>query len=155
MTHIFDPSILRAYDIRGQIDQTLFIDDAYYIGRSFGTLAIRRLGPRAHIAVGRDGRLTSPALAQALIRGLKETGCRVADLGLGPTPMTYFAVHSHELDGGIMITGSHNPVDYNGFKMLLDLKMVLSTCMLDWPKLRRSNLSRGILDVSTECLKPP
>ena len=122
MKHLFHPSILRAYDIRGQIDKTLLVEDAYFIGRSFGTLARRRLGHLPHIAVGRDGRLTSPALSERLIAGLREAGCRVADLGLGPTPMLYFAVHSHELTGGIMITGSHNPVDYNGFKMLLNGK---------------------------------
>ena len=122
MSHDFNSSILRSYDIRGQVGQTLFEADAYYIGRTFGTVAIRRLGGRPHIAVGRDGRLTSPELSAALISGLKDSGCRVADLGLGPTPMTYFAVYSHELDGGIMITGSHNPVDYNGFKMLMQGK---------------------------------
>ncbi len=119
MTHAFHPSILRAYDIRGQVDQTLHIEDAYHIGRSFGTIARRRLGDRPHIAVGRDGRLTSPALSESLIAGLASTGCRVADLGLGPTPMTYYATHSYDLAGGIMITGSHNPVDYNGFKLVL------------------------------------
>jgi len=119
MKHSFDPSILRAYDIRGQVDKTLFAADAYAIGRAFGTLARRRLGGKPHIAVGRDGRLTSPTLAAQLIEGLAASGCHVADLGVGPTPMTYFAVASHELDGGLMITGSHNPIDYNGFKMLL------------------------------------
>ncbi len=119
MTHAFHPSILRTYDIRGQVDQTLFVEDAYHVGRSFGTIARRRLGGMPHIAVGRDGRLTSPNLGKALIAGLAATGCRVADLGLGPTPMTYYAVHSHELAGGIMITGSHNPVAYNGFKLVL------------------------------------
>ena len=122
MTHTFHPSILRNYDIRGQIDKTLFIDDAYFIGRSFGTIARRRLGGVPHIAVGRDGRLTSPALSEAMVRGLRQAGCRVADLGLGPTPMTYYATCSHELAGGIMITGSHNPIDYNGFKMVMEGK---------------------------------
>ena len=117
--HRFHPSILRTYDIRGQVDKTLFAEDAYHIGRGFGTLARRRLGGVPHLAVGRDGRTTSPQLSAALVRGLCESGCRVADLGLGPTPMTYFGVHSHDLAGGIMITGSHNPIDYNGFKMLL------------------------------------
>ena len=119
MTHIFNPTILRTYDIRGQVDKTLFSKDAYFIGRGFGTIARQRLGYGPHVAVGRDGRVTSPALGAELIRGLRDAGCRVADLGLGPTPMTYFAVYSHELDGGIMLTGSHNPIDYNGFKMLL------------------------------------
>lgn len=120
MSHDFHPSVLRAYDIRGQIGKTIHVKDAYFIGRSFGTIARRRLSGIPHIGVGWDGRLTSPSLSEELVRGLRESGCRVAKLGLGPTPMTYFAVHSHELSGGIMITGSHNPADYNGFKMLLE-----------------------------------
>ena len=120
MAHIFHPSILRAYDIRGKIGETLSVEDAYHVGRGFGTIARQRLGNLPRVAVGRDGRLTSLALSQSLVQGLLDTGCRVVDIGLGPTPMTYFAVYSHELAGGIMITGSHNPADYNGFKLLLD-----------------------------------
>ena len=119
MTHTFNSTILRTYDIRGQVGKTLFPADAYYLGKAFGSLAKRRLGRGPRLAVGRDGRLSSPELAAQLIQGLIETGCTVQDLGVGPTPMTYFAVYDRRLDGGIMITGSHNPVDYNGFKMLL------------------------------------
>ena len=119
-THTFDPTILRSYDIRGQLQKTLFPADAYFIGRAFGTLALRRLGGTPAIGVGRDGRLSSPDLSRQLIKGLQDTGCQVIDLGLGPTPMTYFAVHHFDLAGGLMITGSHNPIDYNGFKMVMD-----------------------------------
>ena len=120
MTHSFDSTILRTYDIRGQVGKTLFPLDAYAIGRSFGSLARRRLGSVPRIAVGRDGRLSSPEMAEQLLSGLLATGCQVANLGLCPTPQTYYAVASHDLSGGIMITGSHNPIDYNGFKMVLD-----------------------------------
>lgn len=119
MTHTFDPTILRAYDIRGQVGKTLFPLDAYAIGAGFGTLARRRLGGTPRIAVGRDGRLSSPDMAEQLMAGLVASGCHVADLGVCPTPQTYFAVASHDLGGGVMITGSHNPIDYNGFKMVL------------------------------------
>jgi phosphomannomutase len=107
---------LREYDIRGVIGKTLGPDDAYAVGRSFGTLLRRSGGSK--VAVGRDGRASSPALQSALIRGLTESGVDVVRVGLGPTPMLYFAEAELDVDGGIMITGSHNPADYNGFKMV-------------------------------------
>ena len=116
-SHRFDPTTLREYDIRGVLDKTLGAADAEAVGRSFGTVVRRAGGSR--VAVGRDGRLSSPALAAALTRGLMATGCEVFDVGLGPTPMLYFAVHELGADGGVMVTGSHNPPDYNGFKMML------------------------------------
>ena len=117
MSHIFNPTSLREYDIRGVIGKTLGPDDAYAVGRSFGTLVRRGGGKR--VAVGRDGRASSPELQSQLIRGLTESGADVVRVGLGPTPMLYFAEAELEVDGGIMITGSHNPADYNGFKMVL------------------------------------
>lgn len=114
--HIFHPSILRAYDIRGRVDETLTCQDAEYLGRSFGTMIIRAGGRR--VSVARDGRLTSPALSEALINGLLSTGVDVVDIGCGPTPMLYYSVFELEVDGGIMVTGSHNPVGDNGFKLL-------------------------------------
>lgn len=115
--HRFHPTILREYDIRGIVGETLFPEDASAIGRAFATIARRRGGRR--ICVGRDGRLSSPALAEALIAGLRGGGVDVVDLGLGPTPMMYFAVHELDTDGGIQVTGSHNPPSHNGFKMML------------------------------------
>src|SRR5690606_8878172 len=85
-------------------------------GRAYGTM-LRRAGGRS-IAVGRDGRLSSPGLEAAMVEGLVSTGLTVHRIGLGPTPMLYFAVYELDTDGGIAITGSHNPPDYNGFKMV-------------------------------------
>ena len=110
-----DPSTLREYDIRGIIGQTLTADHYREIGRAFGTGALREGG--TSVAVGYDGRLTSPALEAALVEGLASTGITVYRIGLGPSPMLYFAVHHLGADGGMMITGSHNPPEYNGIKM--------------------------------------
>ncbi|MCB1530888.1 MAG: phosphomannomutase/phosphoglucomutase [Rhodospirillales bacterium] len=116
----FDPTILREYDIRGQVGINLGEQDAYALGRAFGTYVRRQERKEAtKICVGYDGRTTSPALSGALIRGLNESGIDVKNIGLGPTPMLYFAVKDHGADAGIMVTGSHNPPDYNGFKMML------------------------------------
>ncbi len=117
MTHRFDPTSLREYDIRGIVGQTLGPDDARAIGRSFGTVLRRAGGTR--IAVGRDGRLSSPELEAALVDGLVASGVDVVRIGMGPTPMLYYAEATLEVDGGIQITGSHNPGHYNGFKMVL------------------------------------
>jgi phosphomannomutase len=117
LSHVFETTILREYDIRGVVGTTLFEADATAIGRAFGTIVRRRGGSR--VAVGRDGRLSSPLLQEALVAGLLASGVDVLDIGLGPTPMLYFAVHELSADGGIQLTGSHNPPDYNGFKMML------------------------------------
>ncbi len=117
MTHRFDPTALREYDIRGIVGKTLGEPDAYAIGRGFGTRLRRAGGTRA--AVGYDGRLSSPGLERALVRGLTESGVDVVRVGLGPTPMLYYAEATLEVDGGVQITGSHNPGEYNGFKMVL------------------------------------
>jgi phosphomannomutase len=118
MSHSFDPTSLREYDIRGIVGKTLSDADAYALGRSFGTFVRRTGGNRA--AVGRDGRASSPAMEAALVRGLNESGVHAVRIGLGPTPMLYYAAAELGVDGGIMITGSHNPADYNGFKMVLN-----------------------------------
>ena len=116
--HRFDPTTLRAYDIRGIVGESLGEDDARAIGRAFAATVFRRQGGR-RICVGYDGRLSSPMLEAALVQGLADSGAEVLRVGLGPTPMLYFAVRSRAADGGIMITGSHNPPDHNGFKMML------------------------------------
>ena len=115
--HLFEPTVLRAYDVRGVIGQTLHAADALAIGRAFGTIVIGQGGRR--VAVGRDGRMSSPDMAAATIEGLRSAGIDVLDVGGCPTPALYFAVHHLGADGGIMITGSHNPPDHNGFKMML------------------------------------
>ena len=117
MSHTFDPTVLREYDIRGIIGETLGADDARAIGRSFGSM-LRDAGGR-RVVVGYDGRVSSPMLEHALVEGLTASGCDVVRIGMGPTPMLYFAEASAEdVDGGIQITGSHNPANYNGFKMV-------------------------------------
>jgi phosphomannomutase len=117
MSHQFDTTVLREYDIRGIIGETLGPDDARAIGRGFATL-LRRAGGST-VAVGYDGRVSSPLLEHALIEGITASGCNVVRVGLGPTPMLYYAEASAEdVDGGIQITGSHNPANYNGFKMV-------------------------------------
>ena len=110
-------SIFRAYDIRGVVGETLSADIAYQIGRAFGTEAWEK-GEQA-IIVGRDGRHSSQALSEALVRGLCESGRDVIDLGEVPTPLVYFATHYLNARSAVMVTGSHNPVEYNGFKLVL------------------------------------
>src|SRR6266567_2272935 len=117
MTHTFNPTILREYDIRGIVGDTLTEADAYALGRTYAAFA-RDEGAR-RLAVGRDGRLHSGMLEAALVRGLTEGGVDVMQIGMGPSPMLYFATHFLDVDGGLQVTGSHNPADYNGFKLLL------------------------------------
>jgi phosphomannomutase len=117
MTHQFNPTILREYDIRGIVGDTLTEADAYALGRTYAALARNEGAQR--IAVGRDGRTHSGMLESALIRGLTEGGVDVMQIGMGPSPMLYFATHYLDVDGGLQVTGSHNPADYNGFKLLL------------------------------------
>jgi len=121
MPHRFDPTILREYDIRGIVGKTLFPADAEAIGRAFAGILVEACGRgRKHrVAVGYDGRLTSPELEAALVEGLAAGGVDVLRIGRGPTPMLYFAAATLKVDGGIMVTGSHNPPDHNGFKMVL------------------------------------
>lgn len=109
-------SIFKAYDIRGVVPSTLTADIARGLGRAFGTRA-RQLGSHT-VAVGRDGRLSGPELVQALVAGLIDAGVQVIDVGMVTTPMLYFAAHTL-CDSGIQVTGSHNPKDHNGFKMVL------------------------------------
>ncbi len=116
--HHFHPSILREYDIRGVVGETLFEADAYYVGRGFASALIDSGLAHPLVAVARDGRLSSPVLLAALKEGLKISGADVIDCGLGPTPLLYFSVHHLKADGGIMVTGSHNPPSHNGFKMM-------------------------------------
>ena len=115
--HVFHSSILREYDIRGEVGKTLSQEDAYFLGRCFGTLIRDRKGKS--VALGYDGRLSSPSLAQGVSQGLCDEGISVKEIGLGPTPMLSYAIHALETDGGIMVTGSHNPPHHNGFKITI------------------------------------
>lgn len=117
--HQIDSGIIRAYDIRGVVGENLSEQDAYLIGRAFVTkLSAIFPDKRLRICVGYDGRDSSPILEESLVKGLVESGADVIRVGLGPSPMLYFAVKHLTADGGIMVTGSHNPPEYNGFKML-------------------------------------
>ena len=111
-----DNAIFKAYDIRGVVPASLNPDVALALGRSFGTQAMAC--GQTKVAVGRDGRLSGPELAQALVQGLVEAGVQVIDVGMVTTPQLYFAAHTL-CESGIQITGSHNPRDYNGFKMVM------------------------------------
>ncbi|HEX2114309.1 MAG TPA: phosphomannomutase/phosphoglucomutase [Alphaproteobacteria bacterium] len=113
-----NPALRRSYDLRGVFGKTLTVDDAYGVGCAFAALA--HDSSLSRIAVSRDGRLSSPALEAALVDGLRRGGMHVFRLPLGPTPLLSFTIHRLGLDGGIMVTGSHNPPDQNGFKLLLD-----------------------------------
>jgi phosphomannomutase len=117
MPHRFDPTILREYDIRGIVGDTLSTADAQAIGRAYALTL--KAGGGHRVAVGYDGRLTSPELAAALVDGLVSEGTDVLRIGRGPTPMLYYAAATLGVDGGIMVTGSHNPPEYNGFKFVL------------------------------------
>lgn len=157
--HTLDPSILREYDIRGIVGRTLRIRDARTIGRAFGAMAAARGITRA--AVGYDGRLSSPALEVALVHGLASNGIEVVRVGRGPTPMLYFALHHLDIPAGVMVTGSHNPPDYNGFKLLLDktpleaqeIQEIGTVVHRDAPSRRRAKvIDRIVLDAYVERL---
>ncbi len=109
--------IFRAYDIRGVVGDSLTADTAYWIGRAIGAESLACGEPG--VVVGRDGRLSGPELASSLIRGLCEAGCDVTDVGMVPTPVLYFAANTLGPRSGVMVTGSHNPPDYNGFKIMI------------------------------------
>jgi phosphomannomutase len=135
-SHHFDPTVLREYDIRGIVGRTLHVADAFAIGRVFGSMVARNGGTR--VAVGYDGRLTSPELEQALVDGLRASGMEALRIGCGPTPMLYYTATTRETDGAIMVTGSHNPPDYNGFKMMWGRKPFFGEQILQIGKLAAS-----------------
>ncbi|MBO0709733.1 MAG: phosphomannomutase/phosphoglucomutase [Acetobacteraceae bacterium] len=126
--HHFDPTILREYDIRGIVGRTLHPADAFAIGRCFGSTVASREG--STVVVGCDGRLSSPELESRLVEGLMASGMEVIRIGRGPTPMLYFASATLKSDGAVMVTGSHNPPDYNGFKLVLAGKPFFGTQIL-------------------------
>jgi phosphomannomutase/phosphoglucomutase len=121
-----NPDIFRKYDIRGIAEADLVDETVSLIGRAFGSKLVRQeakgregTGEHLRVGIGRDARESSDRIFQGLCEGLRSCGIDVIDLGLVPTPLVYFSAHTHELDGAIMITGSHNPAEYNGFKMMM------------------------------------
>ncbi len=126
--------------------ETLSAKDAYAIGQAFGTLVLQA-EPRGRVCVGRDGRLSSPELEGALVEGLLSTGAGVVSIGLGPTPMLYFAQKLMGAAGAIQVTGSHNPPDHNGFKMMLCNKPFFGEAIptrTRWGSSRRPWPARGL-----------
>ena len=117
-----NPEMFREYDIRGVAGKDMNEEDVMLIGRGVGSY-LRRHGAR-QISVGRDCRLTSDSYSERLIEGLRSTGCEVIDIGVCPTPVFYFSIVHLKTDGGVMITASHNPPEYNGFKLCLGLDSI-------------------------------
>ena len=112
-----NPQIFREYDLRGVVGRDFDLADVEILGRGYGTYLVRHGGGKA--VVGRDCRLSSPEIKEALIKGLTAAGIDIIDLGVCPSPVLYFALFHLEVDGGVMITASHNPPEYNGFKLCL------------------------------------
>ena len=132
-SHTFNKTILREYDIRGIIKKNLNLIDALFLGKSFATLLKRN--KLKNVVIGYDGRLSSVKIEKELVKGLVSKGIKVYKIGLVPTPLLYFSMYSNKLDSGIMITGSHNPPSYNGFKMLLKNKNIVGKDILDIAKI--------------------
>src|SRR5580658_9612972 len=135
--HDFDPTSLREYDIRGIVGKTLSTDDAFAIGRCFGSVIAREEDGERTCAIGFDGRLSSVELSEALSNGLRACGIQVLNIGLGPTPMLYYTATTMETGGAVMVTGSHNPPDYNGFKMMLGRKPFFGAQIQDIGRMAR------------------
>jgi len=156
----FHPSVLRAYDIRGTVGKTISEKDAFYIGRSFVSFINKETRGKDNkkVVVGYDGRKSSPVLCQYLIKGLIESGANVINVGLCPTPMLYFGVKYFEADAGVMITGSHNPPEYNGFKLLLKNRPIFGDDIQEVGKIaaegnfinENGSLREGIVGMASE-----
>lgn len=148
------PEIFRAYDIRGIVDETLTVSAVTAIGRALGSVVLARA--ENSIVVGRDGRLSGEVLRQALCAGILSTGCHVVDIGMVPTPVLYFATQYLKIPSGIMITGSHNPPDYNGLKMMVGNQALYGDGILSLEK----HIKTGIFEhgtgryQATDMLKP-
>ncbi len=130
--HQFNPSIFREYDIRGTFGKNLFAADAYQLGVNYAALV-----GKGRICVGFDGRISSPELSNELMRGLTDGGVDVVNVGLVPTPLLYFSVFHLDSDGGIMVTGSHNPKDDNGFKIMLGKESLHGTDIAALAEIRK------------------
>ena len=112
-----DRVIFREYDIRGVVETDLTLEVVNNIGKAFGTV-VKRVGGKA-VTVGQDARESSPILRDSIVSGILSTGVNVVQIGLVPTPLLYYSLHHLKVDGGVMITGSHNPPEFNGFKLNL------------------------------------
>jgi phosphomannomutase/phosphoglucomutase len=144
-----NPQIFREYDIRGVVDKDLTPDVVQRLGQGFGTHMAN--SGRFNIVVGRDGRLSSNRLGEALIQGLISTGCNVVDIGLCPTPVYYFSIFHLDKDGGIMVTGSHNPPEFNGFKVSVGKSTILGDRIQNLRRLiERGKFAVGKGDLSQE-----
>jgi phosphomannomutase/phosphoglucomutase len=146
--------IFRAYDVRGVVGKDLTAREAELVGLALGTMVRRSGGQR--VLVGRDGRLSGPELSEALIKGIRASGCTAVTAGMLPTPAFYFGLHHLDVDGGIQVTGSHNPPEYNGFKVCLGTKTIFGD---DIQKLRHmiesDDLEQGAGGVeTTELIEP-
>jgi phosphomannomutase/phosphoglucomutase len=147
------PTIFREYDIRGIADAELLSDDVAALGQALGTYLRRHGGP--NLSLGRDTRLSSTRLRDALMRGLKASGCHVTDIGIQPTPLLYYSTVHTKADGGVMITGSHNPPEFNGFKAVLGAGTIYGEaiqklrCMIETGDLDRGEGSETTADVAT------
>ena len=152
MTSPVAPEIFKAYDIRGIVDRTLTEEAVERIGRALGTLALRKDAKR--FVVGRDGRLSGPKLAAALARGINAAGVDVVDIGVVATPMVYFATYHFATGTGVMVTGSHNPPDYNGLKMMVAGETLASEAIQDLRRLVESgDFASGAGSVSREDIR--
>ena len=137
-----NPGIFKAYDIRGVLGTTLDNGIAYQIGQAFGSAAVEC--GESTVLIGRDGRLSGPELSAALAEGLQSAGVDVIDIGMVATPMLYFATHALDASSGIMVTGSHNPPDYNGFKMVLAGAAIYGdTITMLYQRLREGRFAQG------------
>ncbi len=123
------PEIFRQYDIRGIVDKDLTPDTVELLGKGIGTYFRRH--ERKEVALGRDCRLSSPVFSEALSRGLHSTGCELVDLGIIPTPLLYFAIYDKKMEAGVMITGSHNPPEHNGFKIMVGEETIYGEAIQD------------------------
>ena len=131
--HYFHESLLREYDIRGIVNETLFEEDAFIIGKIFGTHVLEN--NKSSVAIGRDGRHSSLKMETALVEGFKSVGVDSYTIGECPTPQLYYATHTLKMGGGIMVTGSHNPPNYNGFKMMLGTRPFFGSDIEDMAKI--------------------
>jgi phosphomannomutase / phosphoglucomutase len=150
---VIDPSLFRAYDIRGVMGKTLSEDVARVIGRAIGSEAAAR--GCAEVVVGYDGRLSSPGLAEALVEGLRATGRQVIVIGRVPTPVSYFATYHLGTGSCVQITGSHNPPDYNGFKVMLGGETLSGDAIQGlYQRIQREDFVEGEGDVRREDVLP-
>ena len=145
--------IFRQYDIRGVVGKDLNEETAYLIGKAFGTYIQEKAGKR--VSVGRDVRLSSPSLKNSLVEGLVSTGCEVIDIGIVPTPLLYFSIYHFNSDGGVMVTGSHNPKEYNGFKVCVGLFSIYGEEIQNlYRMIEDSNFNKGKGSVTEDNPRP-